>query len=1092
MFLDEEKKRQMIASLSSTQQRALLEKARLKLKNSEIKKSPVLDSGEVSSTLSYAQRAIWLHEQLKPGSSAYNVSLAYRFSGSPDIKALRFGLEAVVTRHAILRSAFPNIAGRPSVKVVDNLVPELRILELGDSSLGSERYEEMNQAVREFHAQPFILEEPPLLRGLLICLNNTESILAFSLHHSVCDGASLPLFLQELGEAYHAALENRAPVFPSLPAQYADFVKWQDDWLRTADAQQQMVYWKAQLKDLPKMQMQTQRSLTSEEISQGTGARTKVALKLSTAAGTAALAANEETTQFAILLTALNVLVGRYCGADDVVIGAPFEGRTQAKFEYLIGPFINPLPLRTDISGEPTFRELIQRVKKVVIDALQNQSVPLDKILAEVRPLRNEAQRPLFQIFLNRYQLPELVKSFPELSSIAISKEKFTPKFDLTLFLASNLDSASITAVYNKQVFQENYIHVFLNRLLDLLDEVVENPDLPISNYLPLRPVVSRYAPYSPDAPPVVSGSINEAFERVVLCAANEPAIIDADSVITYGELRDRKEAIKKCLARCIGSQPRAIGVMSNSDAFAITGMLGALAAGCYFVPIDPTHPEEKLIEIAKACELSIVLASDAFAANAQRMFGSTIQVINLGDFSHGSNSKTNVDHHLVDPNARAYILFTSGSTGRPKGVVQSNVNVVHHALTYAKSIDLQIRDRVSLLAWFGFDAGIMDIFGALLTGAAIVPLRIREIGFPAAAKVISDQKVTVLHPTPTTFRYLSKARGPDFKFFDVRAVVLGGEEALVGDFELFKAHFVDSALLVNGLGPSESTLALQYPMNRNYVPGGGTLPVGFPVEQTEVVLLNRQGQEVGLLATGEIVIKSRHVALGYHNDLEQTQKVFSQDPMRSGFWSYRTGDLGRRLEDGAIEFVGRADRQVKIRGMKVDLLEIQSTLAAHSHVSQCAVIFEDENDGLGKKLLGYCVLISDISATQLRKFLRSKLPEHMIPSEILLVESLPLLPNGKLNRHALPKTRPAIAKELSQSPKSYSSVAEKLIAEAWAAVLGGRLVERDDNFFDVGGHSLLFAEMFSILDGRLPKVFTLVDLLRYPTISSFHDFIMS
>ncbi|WP_457306989.1 condensation domain-containing protein, partial [Polaromonas sp. P5_E6] len=885
MFLDDKEKRKVIASLSPMQQRALLEKARQKFGRSE-DKTPVLDNREVKSTLSYAQRAIWLYEQLNPGSSTYNVSLAYQFSGIPDIKALHSSMATVVARHAVLRSAFPNVDGRPYVRIADELIPELRILDLGEIALEGDRFEEMSRAMREFHVRPFSLDEAPLLRGLLIRLDDAESILAFSLHHSVCDGASLSLFLQELGEAYHAIVENRAPAFPSIPAQYADFVQWQNDWLSTADAQQKMAYWKAQLKDLPVTQMQMQRNPQSEEdLSLGTGARTKAALKLSTSVGIATLAAKEETTQFAILLTALNVLVGRYCGADDVVIGAPFEGRTQAKFENLIGLFINPLPLRTDISGEPTFRELIRRVKKIVIDALQNQSVPLDKILAEVRPPSGEAQRPLFQIFLNRYQLPESVRSFPELSPVIISKEKFTPKFDLTLFLGSNADSASITAIYNRQTFSENYIHLFLKRLLSLLDEVVVDPDLPISTYLPVIAVDKHNELSLAGAPPSDCDSINDAFERVTDAAPNEPAIIDGASVTTYGELRARKEAVRESLTRGIGNVPRAIGVMSNSDVSAISGILGVLAAGCYFVPLDPTYPEEKLIEIVKACELGTVLASDAFASQAQHSFGPAIEVINLEGLFYESNPTIVSDGHVTSTNAKAYILFTSGSTGRPKGVVQSDVNLMHHALTYAKSISLQKKDRVSLLAWFGFDAGIMDIFGALLTGAAIVPLRLRELSFAAAAKIISDQKVTVLHPTPTVFRYVAKALGMDFKFLNVRVVVLGGEEALVGDFELFRRHFVDEALLINGLGPSESTLALQYRMDKNYVPENGTLPAGFPVAQTEVVLMNRHGQEVGLLAPGEIVIKSRHVALGYHGDVEQTERVFSREPTRPGVW---------------------------------------------------------------------------------------------------------------------------------------------------------------------------------------------------------------
>jgi amino acid adenylation domain-containing protein len=1088
-----------LSVLSDEQKSLLLRKIKAKKELQIISEKKARNDDSIP--LSFLQSSMWVHQQLEPSSSAYNINLHYRLTISVDIPKFEQSLNAIIARHEILRTTFPLVNGQPVQKIAPTLHVPILIEEVAPNIL-DDRLAAGYSKTSPIANKAFDLANGPLVRMMLVRLAESDYLMMISFHHMVCDGSSIPMFISELGIHYNALLNGTEPQVRLMSAQYRDFAHWQGDWMGSASMAEQLNYWRERLTDLPTVELPTTSTRPAKQTYRG--ARMRINIDLDLAERIKAFCKQEQTTSFVAFLAAFKLLLARYVGQDDIVVGAPVEGRTRPEFEKIIGAFINAVVLRTNLSGDPTFREAVQKVRETVQGALAHQDVPFDKLVETVSPQRDPGRTPLFQIFFNRFSAPKGSSDFPGLALSALARAETQAKFDLTIFLAIDEKTPYFSAVYNTDLYNEQYLTEVFNQLIAFLVEAVNAPDIPSSSHLDANAYLSQKAneparliPPNPDdfLPAQLESSIPARFASVVQKHANRLAVVTKTRSWTYAELDVYSDAIASVLLGARGERhvdaTEFVGLLCNNDAPMTAAMLGVLKSGHSFVPLDASHPPERLAYILQTTGAKCVLASAENMALAQEICVDGIELFEIENSLHAAVSPELAP--VSKPDQLAYVLFTSGSTGHPKGVMQNHRNVMHHARAYIRAMSISPEDQVSLVASFGFDAAMMDIFGSLLSGATLHPFDLKRNGLHNLASWIIEQRITLFHSTPTVFRYLTQGIAKDDCFDEVRAVVLGGEETQASDLELFKQHFPIGSVFVNGMGPSESTLALQYFMDHSTALVRKNVPVGFPVENTEISLLNKAGLPTGIYAVGEVVIKSPYVAKGYWRQPDLTAKMFDQDTVDSNLRIYKTGDLGRRLPDGAIEFVGRADAQIKIRGNRIDLGEIEATLMRYpdDHIRESVVIARNAGGAADKELIAYLRAESGIiSIASLREFLRSQLPEYMVPAAFVSVEKIPLMPNGKVDRRALPEPtqRDRYARPASrQAPRS---PLENTIWRIWSEVLRIDKFGAEDNFFEVGGHSMLLVEVSRRLSAEFKSDFPLIDLFRYPTISSFSKFI--
>jgi amino acid adenylation domain-containing protein len=715
-----------------------------------------------------------------------------------------------------------------------------------------------------------------------------------------------------------------------------------------------------------------------------------------------------------------------------------------------------------------------------VLDAFAHQDIPFERIVEELQIERDASRPTLYQVMFNHQRTSEARLAFDDLQLAAMSAPETGSKFDLTLYATEGPEQIALRMVYNSDIFDGATVAVMLARFVVLLEAIVNDPGCQVSS-LPLLTGVERAPRHAPAMsltyPPAftrfdsdaLSSTIPARFERQVAAYPEHIAVKTPRHVWTYRQLDAEAATIAGKIEALAGGADTRVGLLFESGAPLMAAIFGTLKAGQTYVPLDPSNPRDRLAYMLKHSQASVLLTDAAHLALARELAGDSVAVVN--------SEEADVDAPFSrlrrpSPDSVAYILYTSGSTGVPKGVVQSHRNVLHFMRVYTNNLGIHPGDRLSLLSSYGFDGAVMDIFGALLNGATLVPANLLSDGLEGALGRIGEGRVTVFHSTPTVFRQLFGSGSANGELQHVRTVVLGGEEALRSDLELFKARFPREAVFVNGLGPSESTVTLQHFMDHDTINTRASLPVGLPVENTEVLLLDQSGAATAVY--GEIGIRSPHVALGYWRDEEKTAAAFTSDPDDAGRRVYRTGDIGRRLPDGTLEFVGRKDTQVKIRGFRIELGEVEAVLGEHPAVQECAVLARAD-DGGAARLVAYVRPSTSQPnlATELKTFLKEKLPAYMVPAAFVVLDELPLTPNGKVDRRALPEpgqawrgTR-AWTDAGSTSSRPGTSV-EVAIARIWTGVLGTNEVNLDDKFFDLGGHSLTALQVISMLKREL------------------------
>jgi amino acid adenylation domain-containing protein len=1021
--------------------------------------------------LSFAQQRLWLVDQLEPNNPAYNILLAYRFAGKLDVPALKQSLSEIVRRHEILRTTFTIMDGKPIQVIAPTLSLSLPVVDLNDVP-ATQQQAKVQQTLLKEAQRPFDLRSAPLLRTNLLQLGEEEYIFIVTVHHIVSDGWSMGVFVRELNLLYPALSADRPSPLPDIPIQYADYTVWQRQWLTGKTLETLLNYWRKQLgEQIPTLELPTDRPRLP--VQNHRGASQTLELSMTLTEKIKALSRQEGMTLSMTLLAAFKTLLHRLTEQDDIIVGSTIANRNRKEIEGLIGFFVNTLVLRTNLSGDPTFRELLGRVRSVALGAYANQELPFEKLVEELQPERDLSRSPLFQVLFNMLNFERVQLKLHGLKVEEIPFSESNSKFDLTMHAKERNQRIQFESVYNTDLFEDATISFMLDNFKTLLKSIIANPQQRLSELRLLnrtkrlqltnrRNLVSPTNPFMEFKRQDIEQSIPQRFEQQAEKHPMNIAVKINNDEWTYEILNKAANRVAAKIPVSFGSMEGRIGLLFEHCTQMIIGIFAVLKAGKAYIPIDPSLPAKRIHRILNDSQIATLLTNNTNIALARSLNNSKLQIINVDDVE-SDVFVDNIDLQ-ISPDTLAYILYTSGSTGSPKGVVQTHSNVLDHIRNYTNGLHISTHDRLTLFSNYGFDAAMMDIMGALLNGATLCPMDLREKPSVRLSEWLNREAITIYHSTPTVYRYLISTLDKEEKFPEVRLVVLGGEEVYKKDVEAYKKHFSSECIFVNTYGPTESTIALQYFMDHKTKITRNTVPIGYPVDNTEILLLNKAGEATDVF--GEIAIRSEHIATGYWRRPEMMRKVFLPDPDGGDRKLYRTGDMGRLLPDGSIEFRGRKDFQVKIRGFRVEPAEAESALSNHEAIRECVVAKSDNGQG-ENNLIAYIVCNETLSSLSLRRYLKDILPDYMIPSEFIQLDAIPLIHNGKTDYASLSLLRSS-RKMITHDYVPPVSPIEKQIAEIWQSVLGIDKVSLHNNFFDIGGHSLMVVRAISLIEKRI------------------------
>ncbi|HEY9860764.1 MAG TPA: amino acid adenylation domain-containing protein, partial [Candidatus Obscuribacterales bacterium] len=1042
--------------------------------------------------LSFSQQRLRFLDQLDPGNPAYNIALVVQLQGGLDIAALTQSLNTVVQRHESLRTTFPMQQGQPVQVIAEVLDLPLVQVDLQTYS-EAERERVAQQLATAQLQQSFDLSQGPLVRATLLQLSQSEAWLVLAMHHIISDGHSMEVLYQELTSLYQAKVSGGSPLAP-LPIQYKDFSHWQHQWLQGSVLEKQLTYWRQQLANAT-----TALSLPSDRprpaVLSFRGSNETCTISAELTQQLQDLSRRSGVTLFMTLLAAWQTLLYRYSGQTDICVGTPISSRTQEQLNSLIGFFVNTLVLRTDLSGDPSFQELLQRVRQVALEAYAHQDLPFEQLVQALQPQRHTSYTPLFQVMLTlQSELPTQETAGLTWQTRSINGE--SAQFDLSLDVTLTARGMDVCLKYSTDLFDAATIAAMLNHLQTLLAGVCEHSEQPLSQLPLLTETERQQALYDWNQThkvfPEVAG-IHHLFEIQAESTPDAIAVIFGDTQLTYRELNQRANQLAHRLQQLGVESDTLVGICVERSLEMVIGLLGILKAGGAYVPFDPSYPSERLSFMLQDAEVSILLTQqtllNSLPPTTAQTFCLDTDWESIQAYPSG-NSKTNNQNS----SSLAYVIYTSGSTGKPKGAMNTHQGICNRLLWMQDAYGLNAGDRVLQKTPFSFDVSVWEFFWPLMTGACLV------VAPPDAHKdsaelvrLITQHQITTLHFVPSMLRiFLNDPRITACT--SLRRVICSGE-ALAADLPpLFFQRL--TAELHNLYGPTEAAVDVTawrcWPDWQE-----GTIPIGYPIANTQIYILNSHLQPVPVGVAGELHIGGVGVGLGYLNRPELTAEKFIPNPFREGDRLYKTGDLARYRRDGSIEYLGRLDYQVKLRGLRIELGEIEAVLAQHPAVQTSVVVVRQLADQ--QQLVAYVVPESaaaipeanDISlATQLRQDLRQQLPDYMVPSVVMLLPSLPLTPNGKVDRRALPE--PTVATIAPTSQAQPQTRLERLIAEVWQTVLQVPQVGLQDNFFDLGGHSLLMAQVQFQLQEQIQQEVSMVDLFQYPTVQALAQYLSS
>ncbi|NEQ64891.1 MAG: amino acid adenylation domain-containing protein [Symploca sp. SIO2D2] len=1019
--------------------------------------------------LSYGQQALYFLWRLAPESYAYNAAFAFRISSMVDISAMKKAFEALIERHPILRTTFPQRGGEPICQVHQN--QELDFWQIDASGWNED---ELKAKLIEGHQQHFDLEREPVMRVRWFTLSNQEHVLSLTLHHIACDGWSVDLLLQELPQLYQAQKTGVEVSLSPLKHSYQDYVSWQKGILEGTEGEKLWNYWQQKLAgDLPVMNLPTDRPRAPIQTYNGASHHFKLSDKLTKKLKE--LAGNSGVTLYMMLLAAFCVLLYRYTGQEDILVGSPTSGRSKPEFARLVGYFVDPVVMRANLSNNPSFKEFLIQVRQTVLEALTHQNYPFPLLVEKLYPHRDPSLSPIFQVSftLQKFQKSQEIQRLfvNDIEEDVVREElKLRPfeipqqegQFDLDLEMMEGSSSVFGTFKYNTDLFDGSTIERMAGHFQNLLSTIVENPQVSVAE-LPLLSEAERHqllvewndteSEYPSDK------CIHQLFEEQVERTPDAVAVVFENQRLTYQQLNQRTNQLAHHLQSVGVGLEVLVGICVERSLEMVVGLLGLLKAGAAYVPLDPNYPAERLSYMLADSGVEVLLTQSSLLESLPEQ-EQQARVVCL-DSDWGTIEQQSQENLEVGVNSDnlAYVIYTSGSTGKPKGAMNTHQGFRNRLLWMQEAYQLTSSDRVMQKTPFSFDVSVWEFFWPLLTGARIV------VAKPEGHKdstylvnLISSQQITTTHFVPSMLQVFLLE--PNLENCScLKRVFCSGEALPVELTQRFFSKF--SCELHNLYGPTEAAIDVTFwqcqPQENLQI-----VPIGRPISNTQIYILDQHLQVAPIGVPGELYIGGDGLARGYLNRPELTGEKFIPNPFSSAPSErlYKTGDLARYLRDGNIEFLGRINNQVKLRGFRIELGEIESVLNTHPQISQALVIAREELPG-HKRLVAYVVTSDESLITnQLRKFLKQKLPEYMVPSAFVTLDTLPLTPNGKLDRKALPAPDGEITRE--QEYVAPRTEIEQTLTNIWQELLLKDKVSIHDNFFEIGGDSILSIQVVS------------------------------
>ena len=1084
---------QQIADLSPEKLELLLKLRNKKNENSQNKEITPQRRESGLLPLSFAQQRLWFLDQLMPENPLYNIPFGLCLSGQLDVLALSRSLNEIIRRHESLRTCFQTVDAQPTQWIADSLELTMPVIDLIE--LPEEKRQESARFLATVEAQQaFDLTELPLLRVKLLRLTPTEHVLLFVMHHIISDAWSLGVFNRELSVVYEALISGKPSPLAELSIQYADFAVWQQSWLQQQAQREQLQYWQQQLADIPYLQLPTDYS--RPPVQSFAGATQILELPQNLKQALEKLSKQQGVTLFMTMLAAFCVLLQRYTGQTDIVVGSPIANRNRSSCEGLIGFFVNTLVLRTDLGGNPSFSELLSRVREVALSAYAHQDLPFEKLVEELQPERHLSHNPLFQVMFAVQNAPMEDLQLKGLQLSRLELEYKTTRVDLEWHVWEHPQGLEVMVAYATDLFAHQTIQRMLGHFQTLLSGVVANPQaslkqLPLLSATEQQQLLVHWNDTSADYPKHLC--IHQLFEAQVAQTSDAVAVVFKDEQLTYNELNIKANKIAHHL-QSLGVGPEVlVGLCVERSLDMVVGLLGILKAGGAYVPLDLAYPLERLAYMLSDASVSVLLTQ---AKQQNKLPQHSARIVCLdSNWSEIARESEENPTRQVTPDNLAYVMYTSGSTGKPKGV-----SIIHRCVVRlvkeTNYANFSVEEVFLQLAPISFDASTFEIWGSLLNGGRLVVMPPHTPSLQELAQALGQYQVTTLWLTAGLFHLMVDSQLQSLK--NLRQLLAGGDVLSVP--HVLKVLLeLKGCTLINGYGPTENTTFTCCHAITDSTQLGNSVPIGRPIANTQVYLLDEKLQPVPVGVPGDLYIGGDGLARGYLNRPDLTAEKFISNPFSdnpsvnvagrdSALRLYKTGDRARYNCDGNIEFLGRLDTQVKIRGFRIELGEIEAILTQHPDVEETVVIARENIPG-DKQLLAYIVSSQETAPTisDLRRFLKDKLPEYMMPSAIVMLEALPLTPNGKVDRSALPSPEASRAQLITAFVAPRTPI-EEILVNLWAEVLGLLQVGIHDNFFELGGHSLLATQLISRVRDVLQLELPLRYLFEAPTPSELSD----
>jgi amino acid adenylation domain-containing protein len=1037
--------------------------------------------------VSFSQRRLWFLEQLTPGEPTFHMPYAMWLEGPLDVEAFQRAMDALVARHSVLRTSIVAIDGAPEQVVADSGTVPIERISLPATPSDADARRLAGEVAAERAVRPFDLARGPLLRAALIDAGVDRWLLSLVMHHIISDGLSLQILIEELSAMYRAETTGAPVSLPRLWMEYGDYAVWQQDRLRGEELDRQLRYWREQLRGAPTiLTLPTDRSRPAHQSSRGEVAT--VSLGDATTSRLAELAAGCNATMFMVFLTGFVAALSRYARQSELLVGTPVSGRTHGELDPIIGLFTNTVALRTSLAGDPTFAELVGRIRDTTVEALSHQELPFEKLVEEFAPERSLAHAPLMQVLFIYQSLTPPTLDLPGVKASSRALFTGTAKLDLTLYAdTSDGQHATLALEYNADLFDAPWAERFLGCLALLLEHAAADPQTPVLDLPMLTPAQSRQLVAdrnrrSLPEPPAAEQPIDV---RALLQAATSQ-VIDAAGSTPMAEVCEGAARLARVLAeRGVGPETP-VGLCLGRGVPMLTALLGVWWAGGAYVPLDPDFPRARLAAMAGGAGVRIIVSDGAHRELAGSI-ADGVEVLDVEDEAVAAAHP--LPARPLPPDALAYLIFTSGSTGQPKGIGIEHRAVANLLASFRRSLDLGPGDRFVAVTTLSFDIALLELLLPPVCGADLVIATGEQTREPDRLRtLITDSGATAMQATPQTWRLLLAAGGvPE----SLRLRLCGGE-ALPRD--LADQLQAPQAVLWNVYGPTETTV---WSAAGVVADGPGPVVIGEPIEHTRVYLLDDRLAPVPVGVAGEVYLAGRGVARGSHERPRLTAQSFRPDPWSEepGARMYRTGDLGRWREDGGLELIGRTDHQVKIRGFRIECGEIEAVLRSHRDIRQAAVVAAARGDE--PVLVAYIVprrgsAAADPAADLLELFrghLRAALPDYMAPALIVALPALPLTPNAKVDRAALPapewELRPAADRVPPRNP------VEENLARIWGELLATpTVIGMTDNLFALGGHSLTATRFVARVADSYGVNLPVHQIFAHPTIGELAEIV--